>query len=357
MAGRVAALRRHTPDPKEQQMLGITKRSGTALDFGLELHAPPVARPGHVVLDVLGAGLCGTDLHIVRNEYRSEPPVILGHEVVGRVAVVGDGVSADLIGQRFVAETFFSTCGTCRYCRTGRPNLCGERRSIGSHVNGAMTRQVALPATNLHPVPEDLPDAAAALAEPLACICNSLYGAEGARIEAGQRVLILGPGAIGLIAAQVARAMGGDVTLRGTPRDAHRLALARSMGFATQTLDDRPPENDFPVVVECSGAPPAVAAGLVALEKGGRFLHMGLSGREATVPMDLICLKEITVQSGFASTPAAWARAMRLLAGRSIDLGALVSDVIPLSAWSRTFDAAFAGDGVKFVFDPRQDGA
>jgi L-iditol 2-dehydrogenase len=338
-------------------MQGITKRSAAAMDFGLEPAARPDPLPGHVVLSVLGAGLCGTDLHIVKNEYRSTPPVVLGHEVVGRVARVGAGVPPDLIGRRFVAETFFATCGVCRHCRTGRPNLCADRRSIGSHVNGAMTAEVALPATNLHAVPGNLPDAAAALAEPLACVCNSLYGTDGARIEAGQGVLILGPGAIGLIAAQVARAMGAEVTLRGTPRDAARLALARQMGFATQTLDDPAPDGSFAVVVECSGAPQAVAAGLVAVEKAGRFLHMGLSGREAQVPMDLICLKEITVQSGFASTPAAWARAMRLLQGGRVDLGVLVSDVVPLAAWQRTFDAAFAGDGVKFVFDPRLDAA
>lgn len=336
-------------------MLGITKRSGAAMDFGLEPAVVPEPQPGQVVLTVLGAGLCGTDLHIIKNEYRSNPPVVLGHEVVGRVARVGDGVPRQLIGQRFVAETFYSTCGVCRYCRSGRPNLCADRQSIGSHVNGAMTVEVALPAKNLHQVPDSLPDAAAALSEPLACVCNSLYGPDGARIEAGARVLILGPGAIGLIAAQVARAMGADVTLRGTPRDAARLALAQNLGFETQTIDDALPDSAYSAVVECSGAPPAIAAGLNALEKGGRFLHMGLSGREAQVPMDLICLKEITVQSGFASVPAAWGRAMRLLQAGMVDLGSLVTDVVPLSAWSRTFEAALAGDGIKFVFDPGLD--
>ena len=94
-----------------------------------------------------------------------------------------------------------------------------------------MTQLVALPAINLHAAPDDMSDAAAALAEPLACVCNSLYGHEGARIEAGERVLVLGPGVIGLIAAQVARAMGGDVALRGAPKDGPRLAVARQLGF------------------------------------------------------------------------------------------------------------------------------
>lgn len=336
-------------------MQGITKFSATAGDFGLSSHPAPEPGEGQVVLEVFGAGLCGTDLHIVRNEYRSNPPVIMGHEVVGRVFAAGPGVDRGLVGRRFVAETFFSTCGRCRYCRNGRPNLCAERRSIGSHVNGAMTRFVALPAINLHAAPDDLPDAAAALAEPLACVCNSLYGREGARIEAGERVLVLGPGVIGLIAAQVARAMGGEVTLRGAPKDGARLAVARELGLETTTLDDPLSEGDYGAVVECSGAPAAIMDGWRALQKGGHFIHMGLSGHEARVEMDLICLKELTIVSGFASTPASWERAMRLMTSRTVNLSSLVSDVAPLSAWARIFEAAFAADGVKFVFDPRLD--
>ena len=128
------------------------------------------------------------------------PPVVMGHEVCGRVAARGAGVGTEWDGRRVVAETFFSTCGRCRHCRDGRPNLCRERRSIGSHVNGAMAPFVEVPVANLHGAPEALSDAAASLSEPVACVANSLFGT-GPYVEPGQDVLVIGPGAIGLIAA------------------------------------------------------------------------------------------------------------------------------------------------------------
>ena len=103
-------------------MLGVTKRSGEFGDVGLTKRPEPSAGPGNVVLSTAAAGICGTDLHIFRNEYKVTPPVVMGHEVCGFVEAVGAGVDSALIGERFVAETFFSTCGTCRYCRNGRPN-------------------------------------------------------------------------------------------------------------------------------------------------------------------------------------------------------------------------------------------
>lgn len=337
-------------------MRGVTKRSEEFGDVGLQERPEPVARPGTVVLRTAAAGICGTDLHIFRNEYAVAPPVVMGHEVCGHVEAVGDGVLTDLVGRRVVAETFYFTCGTCRHCRVGRTNLCDRRRSLGSHVDGAMAPRVEVPAINLHPVPEALSDAAASLAEPLACVTNSLYGAHP-HVEPGDAVLVIGPGAIGLLAAQVARVLGGAVTVRGTDGDAARLDMARRQGFATSTVGDRTAEGSFDVVVECSGSPAAYADALRLLAKAGHLAQMGLSGREATLPTDLICYKELTITSGFASNPASWRRAMHLMGSGTLDLEGLVTDVLPLSAWKEGFDRSFAADGVKFVFDPRQDAA
>ena len=151
-------------------MLGVTKRSDAYGDVGLVDRPEAKPAPGCVVLQTAGAGICGTDLHIFKNEYRAAPPVIMGHEVCGYVVEVGEGVDRALLGQRFVAETFFSTCGNCAYCRSGRTNLCLSRKSIGSHVDGAMAPRVCVPAINLHAPPSFMTDAAASLAEPLACV-------------------------------------------------------------------------------------------------------------------------------------------------------------------------------------------
>ena len=147
---------------------------------------------------------------------RSVPPVTVGHEVCGRVAEVGPGVDPAWMGERVVVETFFSTCARCAMCRAGRGNMCAERRSIGTHVDGGFAPRLVLPAANLHRVPEWLEDAAATLCEPLACVCNALL--DPAVVGAGDEVLVIGPGAIGLLAAQVARACGGRSTPFTTSR-------------------------------------------------------------------------------------------------------------------------------------------
>ena len=335
-------------------MLGVTKRSEEFGDVGLTKRPEPSAGPGNVVLSTAAAGICGTDLHIFRNEYMVTPPVVIGHEVCGFVESVGVGVDSALIGERFVAETFFATCGTCRYCRNGRPNLCLSRKSIGSHVDGAMAPRVEVPLVNLHRPPEGMSDAAASLAEPVACVSNSMFG-DGAYVEPGDEVLVIGPGTIGLIAAQVARIMGGKVTLRGTERDAGRMALAEKQGLALSYVGDDLEAERFDVVVECSGAGSGYADALRFTARAGRVAQMSLSGKDARLPTDLICYKELRITSGFASTPRSWTRAMRLMHSGQLDLENLVSATIPLREWKDGFDRSFAADGVKYVIDPRLD--
>jgi L-iditol 2-dehydrogenase len=320
-----------------------------------EGHVEVVERParepeaGEVALDVHAAGVCGTDLHIWLGEYPSVPPVTMGHEVCGTVAAVGRGVDASWLGARVAVETFFSTCGECSYCRAGKLSVCEERRSIGTHVDGGFAPRLVLPARNLHRVPDGLPDEAAALSEPLACVCNSLL--DPSRVQVGDDVLVIGPGAIGLIAAQVARACGGRVTVRGAERDRARLELAASLGFPTSVVHADPPAAD--VVVECSGAGPGIADALRAARRRGRIVQMGLRGADVTIPYDLICFHELTVSAGFASNPLSWRRAMALLGAGSVELAPLVTEVVPLVDWRRAFDASRAGDGVKYVLDPR----
>jgi L-iditol 2-dehydrogenase len=231
----------------------------------------------------------------------------------------------------------------CVHCRAGKLSVCERRRSIGTHVDGGFAPRLVLPARNLHRVPDALPDEAAALSEPLACICNSLL--DPPRVRPGDEVLVIGPGAIGLIAAQVARACGGRVTVRGTERDGPRLALARELGFETGTL----PQAD--VVVECSGSGPGIADGLRTARRRGHLVQMGLRGADVTIPYDLICFKELTVSAGFASNPASWRRAMALL--DEVKLEPLVTEVVPLREWRRAFEASRAVDGIKYVLDPR----
>ena len=140
--------------------------------------------------------------------------------------------------------------------------------------------------------------------------------------------------------------------VRGTAGDESRLALARSLGFETSTTD-QPFAGEAPdVVVECSGAGPAIATALEVVTRGGTIVQMGLRGAPVTVPFDEICFKELRVRSGFAANPVAWRRAMRLLADGAIQLEPLITEAVELADFARAFARSRAADGVKFVLVP-----
>jgi L-iditol 2-dehydrogenase len=303
-----------------------------------------------VVLEVVGAGICGTDLHIVDGEYETVTPVTIGHEVSGVVAEVGEGVEDSWLGARVASETYFSTCGQCDHCLVGRVNLCPERRSIGTHVDGAFAPRLVVPVAGLHRLPDWLDGRVAALCEPLACVCHSVLEPRPALAD-GDDVLVTGPGPVGLLAAQVAGAMGGNVHVRGTTRDGRRLAIAREIGFDTSTTDDGPVEAD--VVIECSGSEAGIASSLTAGRRGARYVQMGLAGKPVTLPFDVVTFYELTITSGFASTPTSWAKALELITERRVELGPLLTDVVPLGEWERAFAATRSGEGIKFLLDPR----
>jgi L-iditol 2-dehydrogenase len=331
-------------------MLGLTKLAAGPGNVALAERLERRLDAGEVRILVHAAGICGTDLHIEAGEYAARPPVTMGHELCGVVSEVGAGVSGDWVGERVVSETYFSTCGGCRWCREGRTNLCPERRSIGSFVDGAFASTVVVPERNLHHAPAASTDAAAALTEPLACVCQSLE--DPTIVEADDHVLVIGPGAIGLIAAQVARAHGGVVEVRGTARDEVRLALAATLGFSVS--DTPSPDGAYDVVIECSGSGLGIAAALTSARRGGRIVQIGLRGAPVEVPFDEICFRELTVTSGNASTPRSWERALTLLDRGSVELEPLVTEVVPLAEWERAFAASRSATGVKFVLDPRE---
>jgi L-iditol 2-dehydrogenase len=333
-------------------MLGIAKRSNDAGDMDLIERPEPKAEPGYVVLDVNAVGICGTDIHIFKGEYKVVPTVTTGHEVCGVVSSVGEGVDTSWIGQRVVSETFYSSCGVCMHCRGGKPNMCGNRKSIGTHVNGAMAPRVAVPVKGIHKPPIALSDAAASISEPVACCVNSMFD-DAPYIGAGDKVLIVGPGTIGIVAAQVARACGATVTVRGTERDRARLELAEKMGFAVSLSGDQSQEESFDGVVECSGAGPGIADSLKHLRKSGHLMQMGIVGKDVTIPYDLVCYRELKITSGFASNPRSWRRAMAMIHAGQLDLEPLVTDVSPLKDWKSSFDCSMSASGMKFVFDPR----
>ncbi|MGM7699520.1 alcohol dehydrogenase catalytic domain-containing protein [Microbacterium sp. A84] len=308
----------------------------------------PIAGAGQVVIDVLATGICGTDVHVAHDKYDHERPVVMGHEVLGVVSSVGSEQDAAWVGVKVAAETYFAACERCDMCRAGRRNLCADRRSIGSFRNGGFATQMLLPVINLHRMPATPGELDGVLSEPLACVAQCLL--DPPVVQPGDRVLVTGPGAMGQLAAQVAKASGGIVTLAGLPADAARLAVAADLGIGTTA--QTPEADSFDVVIECSGSAPGAAGALRAARRGARYVQVGIFGREVTLPFDIVLYKELTVTSGFASTPASWRAAMRLIAAGDVVLTPLITKQVPLAGFFDALDAAARGEGLKTVVVP-----
>src|SRR5919107_4560114 len=224
-------MRREGGGASMTTMQAVMKTARGEGNVALGEQSQPRPGPGQVLLAVRAAGICGTDLHIYHDEYPTQPPVVLGHELAGEVVAIGDGVTRIAVGDRATTETYFHLCGSCRFCRGGQPNLCPERRSIGSGVDGGFTPYVVVPERNVHRLPESLTFQEAALTEPLACVVHGAL--ELPKVTAGDVAVVSGPGAIGLLTLQVARAAGAAVIMLGTAADHRRLELARELGAAT----------------------------------------------------------------------------------------------------------------------------
>ena len=345
-------------------MLAIRKLARGVANVSVEELPAPVAGPEEVVAEVDSAGICGTDLHIYLDEFETAPPVTIGHEFSGRIVEVGKSVRDWQPGERVTAGTYFSTCGHCRYCRGGRPNLCPQRQSIGSKRDGAFARYIVVPAKNLYRVPDEVDLESAALTEPLACTVHGVLSV--AKVQAGDNVAITGPGPIGLLALQLAKVAGATVVLLGTAVDHARLDLAKQLG-ADHTLDatavsdlsalvqDLFHAEGADLVIECSGASSAADTLLRLVRRGGRFCQMGLFGGPVCWNHDLVCYKELTVTGTNASVPSAWPRALKLMAEGRVKVRRLVTHRFSLRAWDQALKAAQTKQGVKILLKPAAD--
>ncbi len=332
----------------QEMMPAVIKRAEGVEGIEIGAVPVPVAGPGQVVLEVLATGICGTDVHIAHDEFPYAPPVVMGHEVLGRVISAGSAEDEHWVGAKVAVETYFSACEVCAMCRAGRRNLCRDRRSIGTFRNGGFASHMLLPVLNLHRLPDTPGELDGVLSEPLACVAQCLM--DPPVVQPGDRVLVTGPGAMGQLSAQVAKAAGGVVTLAGLPSDAERLAVAASLGIAVET--GTPEEDSFDVVIECSGAAPAAANALRAARRGARYVQVGIFGKDVALPIDLVLYKELTITSGFASTPNSWRAAMRLIEQGDVVLTPLITKRVGLDEFFVALDAASRGEGLKTVVVP-----
>ena len=329
----------------------------------VEIRDVPEPKPetGELKIRVHAAGICGTDIHIVKDEYPSNFPIIMGHEYSGIVEEVGANVREFKLGDRVVSLTAVVTCGHCSYCYGGLLMLCEKRLSIGSGVNGAMAEYVIVPSNLAFKIPDEVSLDEAALCEPLACVVRSVI--ERATVKAGDFVLVSGPGTMGLLTMQVAIASGGRVVVTGASVDKERLQLAAELGAAATIVVN---EEDaqaitaeitngygFDVAFECAGVAPSADTCLKLLKKTGLYVQVGLFGQKIEFDFDLALKKEILMTNSFASERTSWERALRLLSFKQVNVKPLISAKLPLEDWKRGFEMAIKKEGYKILLQPR----
>ena len=325
----------------------------------------PSPKAGEVKIKVVYAGICGSDLHIHDSDIAIpvRPPVTVGHEFSGVVTELGEGVTGFRVGERVVSETAFSYCGSCKYCREGWYNLCPERRTLGYWYNGIFTNYTVVPAGRVHRIPDGVSDVAAAMTEPLACVCHAVF--DLCTISPTDVVLVSGPGPIGLMTMQVAKAHGATVIVSGTDVDEPRLALARELGadYAVNIqkedlkalVMDKTGNYGADVVLECSGSAAAINTGLELIRKRGHFTQIGLGAPKITFSIEAISYKELHFTGSLGSRKENWSEAIRLLEQGKVKVEPLANVRLPMEEWETAFERFRNKDGGKFILIPFQD--
>ena len=300
------------------------------------LHAPgeirieererPSPGPREVLVQITAVGVCGSDVHYYEHgrigPFVVEAPLVLGHESAGRVVELGEGAAKHAVGDRVALEPGVP-CGRCRECRAGRYNLCADVQFFATPpVDGAFAEFVAIHEDFAFTLPESLSDEEGALMEPLSV---GVWACQKAGVSAGDRVLVTGAGPIGQLAMQCALAFGATDVIVSDVNE-RRLALAERTGATRvvrggESLDDL----DADALIECSGHPDALTAGIKALRSAGVAVLVGMGpGEEGTLPLSVIQTREIWVTGTFRYANT-YPTAIALAASGRVDLKAIIS--------------------------------
>jgi L-iditol 2-dehydrogenase len=298
-------------------------------DVRVEDRAVPEPGAREVLVEIAAVGVCGSDVHYYEHgrigSFVVREPMVLGHESAGRVVALGPGASGHAVGDRVALEPGVP-CGNCRECRAGRYNLCRDVRFFATPpIDGAFANYVTIHEDFAFALPDSVSDDAGALIEPLSV---GVWACQKANVSAGDRVLVTGAGPIGLLAAQCARAFGAtEITV--TDLNVHRLGLAertgatRTINVAEESLEDSGLEVD--ALIECSGHPASLKAGIAALRPAGTAVLVGMGPEEeGVVPLSLIQNHELWLTGTFRYANT-YPRAIALVANGRVDLEAIIT--------------------------------
>jgi len=319
--------------------------------------ARPVPGAEDVILAVEAVGVCGSDLHqwTGQHSWPVNYPVVLGHEFGGRIAELGAGVRGWSEGDRVVSETAAVIDPASPLSRAGRYNLDPCRKGFGYGVDGAMTRFVRVPARCLHRVPDGLPLEQAALTEPCCVAYNAVI--ENGRVQPGDRIVVLGPGPIGILCAAMARLAGAEVALVGLERDRVRLDVAKQYGCDVIVGDAaewarRRDGLGADGVVDAAGVSAALRTALELVRPAGWISKVGWGPQPLNFSLDPLVQKNVTLQGSFSHTWPMWERVLALLASGRLDVRPITGGIWPLAEWHTAFERMHGGEIVKAVLKP-----
>ncbi|MDC0936470.1 zinc-binding dehydrogenase [Pirellulales bacterium] len=321
-----------------------------------EVETPRIG-PDDVLVEVAAVGVCGSDLHQWTGDH-SWPvnyPVVLGHEFGGSIREIGERVQCFKVGERVVSETAAVIDPECPLARQGLYNLDPSRLGFGYGVDGAMTRFARVPARCLHRIPDRLSFEYAALTEP--CCVAFHATVVNSNVIPGDRIVVIGPGPIGLLCAALAKLQGAAVAVVGLSGDQKRLEIARQYDCEPLTdgaKDWACSEDGLGAdgVIDAAGASNALRLAMDVVRPGGWITKVGWGPGPLGFSLDPIVQKNVRLQGSFSHNWPIWQRVLHLLASQKLDVSPILGGIWPLGKWREAFEAMQSGEIVKAVLTP-----
>lgn len=310
----------------------------------------PTCEADEVIVQVKRAGICGTDLHIYRNDYLSNFPLIPGHEFVGIVVEVGQDVFDLQQGDRVVVDPDLY-CGHCFYCRNQQANHCINWQGIGVTRPGGFAEYVTVPTRACYKLPDTISDTQATFIEPLACV---IHGLNRLHTHPADELLIFGAGPIGLLLLQALQHSGAAKIVVVEKHD-HRRALASQLGAVSVAADENQAAtlrelapHGFSIVVDATGVPSVIEQALNYLRPRGQYLQFGVASSTAKVawsPYELF-RNDWTILGSYSQCYT-FLPAISWLANGKIDVASLLSHTFPLTDFPYALERFARGETLK----------
>ena len=317
----------------------------------------PAIAPDQVLLEVQAVGVCGSDLHMWQGK-QSWPmnyPVVLGHEFSGVVREVGDQVAGWQAGDRAMSETHAVIDADSPLTRQGLYNLDPARQGYGAVIDGAMRRFVPVPQRILHHLPDHVSFEHAALTEPCCVAYNAVVN--NGRIKPGDRVLVLGPGPIGILCAVMAKLSGAEVAVAGLESDRARLKIVEQYGCTALTdgVTEWANARDgygCDGAIDAAGVSATLKTAIDVVRPAGWISKVGWGPQPLDFSLDPLVQKNITLQGSFSHNWPIWERVIAMMAGGLLDVQPIIGGVWSINEWRTAFEAMHSAQIVKAVLTP-----